>query len=152
MENQGYKSINKVNKPNKKQRAAAQKLREQKKERVLGAIDPRSNKVLVPVENIPGNRPANPERVKPRIINIETPKKRIPYFRQGRRLDPPTSCDKRDQLLCNKCKKRYENRYCINCVKIKLGFKSDSAPSNKTLNYIPLTDGFIDPNINSQIN
>ena len=104
------------------------------------------------IENIPGNHP-DVERARPRIIeNVPLPNRiRIlpALFKKGRRVPPPANnIDKRDQILCNKCKKFYKDEFCKTCVILKWGFKSDLTPPDNVLEYVPLTDSYIDHDIN----
>ena len=105
---QGYSSRVKPRSLNKRQRAATRKFRGQEKERALEAVESRPSRVLVPVENVPGNRPVNSARGKPEIVKIETITRKIGIVRciKVHSLQPPAIDIERDKILCGECKKQ----------------------------------------------
>ena len=118
LETQGYKSGVRSRNLNIRQRAAlkrnnGQQLRTTKNsthEDQEGPVPIKlgPSKVLGAVENLPGQI-SRTIRAQARIIKIEEVKNKIKIvdFKKGRRLPPPASANKRDQILCNKCKKIY---------------------------------------------
>ena len=144
MENSGYKTqkknLNKRRRAERRRRARTQanNLDRKKIVPVLGAIE------KVP-ENAPISVPENVPRGHPRIVRIEalTNKVKLVAFKKGRRVKPPLANEnKRDSLICNKCKKNYKSEFCRTCFIIRYGFKSGSVPLDEELEYVPLTEGY----------
>ena len=121
---QAYLAAPRARRPNRRQRRAIRRYGEQFRAQAgveREAINPQPGRVLRPVENLPilGNQQV---RGRPRIIDdrlVDSPL-RVIYFKKGHQNhQPPVDGDWRDRLLCNKCRIKYKNEFCIACVRVK---------------------------------
>ena len=145
MENSGYNTKRNLNKRRRAERrrlvrAQANILKQVRIVPVLGAIE----NVL---ENEPVNGPKNVPHGRPRIIENRPFRNNVrilpALFKEGKRNPPPEEGDRREKFVCNKCRVKYKDEFCITCVKLKFAIViDDEATPNKELEYIPETKNY----------